>query len=201
MFLNYKSHPLNNKKSLKAFSLIELLVSLTLLSIVITIGLGLFLSTSASVKQSRSQRRAMENINFAMESMSRSITYGYDFSCFSPVITSNCEITTVGSPEIYFKGNYLGTANVDFKYERLINSTTGYGYIARTVGAGAPISLTSDQIDIKELRFYVYNTDAFGSNPQQPRVVLTIKATSHASNTPEDFFIQTTLSQRNLKLQ
>jgi prepilin-type N-terminal cleavage/methylation domain-containing protein len=190
----------NFKKSLGGFTLIELLVSLTLLSIVLTIGLGLVLTTSSAIKQSRSQRRAMDNLNFAIESMSRSITYGHDFSCFSASFTSDCGITTVGSSDIYFKGNYLGTPNVDFHYVRSIDPNTNYGYISRTIGSGSAVSLTSDRIDIKELTFYVYNTEDYGSNTQQPRVVVTIKGVSHAGNTPQEFLIQTTLSQRDLKL-
>ena len=171
----------NFTKSLGGFTLVELLVSLTILSIVLVIGTGVVLVSNNSVKQSRAERRAMDNINFAIESMSRSITYGHDFSCFSPSVTSNCEITTGGSSELYFKGNYLGTPNSSFKYERLTDINTNYGYIARSISAGNPVSLTSNQIDIKELRFYVYNTDAFTLNPQQPRIVVTIKGTSYAT--------------------
>ncbi len=185
----------------KGFTLIELLVSLTILSVVLVIGMSLVLINNSAVNLSRTERRVMDNINFAVESISRSITYGYDFSCFSPTIVSNCEINTVGSPEIYFKGNYLGSSNVDFKYERLVNSTTGYGYIARTVDAGSPVSLTSDLVDIQELRFYVYNTEAFAINNQQPRVTVVIKGFSHTTKFPKEFSIQTTLSQRDLKLQ
>jgi prepilin-type N-terminal cleavage/methylation domain-containing protein len=191
---------IKNKNS-SGFTLIELLVSLTILSIVLTIGIGLILTSNASVRQSRSQRKVIDNMTFAIESMSRAITYGNHFGCYSSSSTSNCDIysTPPGTPSLYFQGSYLGNV-VDISYEKKIDFNTGYGYIARTINGGDSVSLTDTKIDIKDLTFFVSHTDAWSLDHQQPRVTVVIRGFSYAKDIPEEFFIQTTLSQRDLKL-
>lgn len=182
------------------FTLVELLVCLVLLSVVVVIGFGLLLTTNVSVENSRAQRRVMDNVSFALEHLSRSITYGHDFSCSFSRIPSTCDYSLGGTPELYFEGTYSGLPQY-FTYQRLTNSTTGYGYIARSLGlGGTPVSLTDELIDIQELTFYVYHGETFTLDPQQPRVTVVIRGVSHAASVPQEFFIQTTLSQRDLKL-
>lgn len=194
------------KHSTAGFTLVELLVCLVLLSIVVVIGFGLLLTTNVSVENSRSQRRVMDNVSFALEHLSRSITYGHNFSCSSSRVPSSCDYSSGGSSALYFEGSYLGTPEF-FTYQRQTNTATGYGYIARTLGSvGTSVSLTDELIDIQEMRFYVYHGEPFGLvlgpgvDPEQPRVTVVIRGVSHAASVPQEFFIQTTLSQRDLKL-
>src|SRR3989338_2089165 len=190
----------------KGFSLIELLVCLTILSIVIVIGMGLLLATNASVGASRAQRRSMDNLNFAIESMSRSITYGTDFSCNGGSSNSSCpvNVSPSGIDNLTFNGYYLsGGSPIQIKYSlgtKAVGSNPDLGYIARTVNSGTRVSLTDDRVDIQELYFYVYHAEDFGTDPEQPRVTVVIRGVSKASGTDQEFFIQTTLSQRDLKL-
>ncbi len=191
------------KKNVRSlgFTLVELLVCLVLLSVVVIIGFGLLLTTNVSVENSRAQRRVMDNVSFALEHLSRSITYGHDFSCSPSRIPSTCDYSLGGTSALYFEGTYSGLPQY-FTYQRLTNSTTGYGYIARSLGlGGTPVSLTDELVDIQELRFYVYDGEPFITpDPEQPRVVVVIRGVSHAASIPQEFFIQTTLSQRDLKL-
>jgi len=192
------------KKNAFGFTLIELLVSLTLLSFVILIAMGLLFTTNIKVKETSGQRRVMDNLDFALEHMSRSITYGSLYSCYIGAATPNSCPAPYGTQVLSFTSKYLGS-NVNIVYERSVNTTTGYGYISRTIGTNVPVSLTDEQIDIQELSFYVYHSEPYGSDPsccdeEQPRVTIVIKGASHATDNPQDFFIQTTLSQRDLKL-
>lgn len=187
------------KRSTAGFTLIELLVSLSLLSVVIVVAVGLLLTTNAEVKQSRAQRRVMDNVSFALEHMSRSITYGRDFSCFAGGIPASCPFSTGGTQTLSFSGTYLGLSTT-ITYERRINGSSGRGYISRSTGGGSFVPITDENIDIEELTFYVYHAEPFSVDPQQPRVTIAIRGVSYASKTPQPFFIQTTLSQRDLKL-
>ena len=185
-------------KKQKGFTLIELLVSLTLLSVVVVVVMGLVTTSNAKVRTTRSQRRVMDNVSFAIEHMSRSITYGHDYSCSSGSLIS-CNYQTGGTQVLNFKGNYLGgTANIS--YERNINTLTNRGYISRSINSGAGVSITDESIDIQELTFYVYHSEPYAFDPEQPRVTIFVKGVSYASSKPEEFFIQTTVSQRDLKL-
>ncbi len=186
----------------KGFTLIELLVCLTLLSIVIIIAVGLLMTTNAEVRQTRQERRVMDNLTFSLEHLSRSIAYGHDYACSSipSAPPSSCPfIPGPGSDALTFQGTYLGVAS-SITYQRLISSSTGRGYIARSIGSAAAVSLTDDLVDIQELTFYVSHAEPYGADPEQPRVTVVIRGISYASNTPKSFIIQTTLSQRDLKL-
>ncbi len=189
----------NNLKNNKGFTLIELLVSLSLLAIVIVVVVGILMATNAGVRQTRQDRRVMDNMSFAMEHISRSVAYGHDFSCTTGGVPFSCPFSFGGSSVISFSGTYLGIPSL-ITYERRINTGTGRGYIARTIGSSSPIAITDEALDIEELTFYVYHAEPFGIDPEQPRVVVSIKATSYATQRPKSFFIQTTLSQRDLKL-
>lgn len=177
------------KKS--GFTLVELLVSLTLLSVVFLITMGMVVSTNLQVRQTRQERRVMDNLNFAVEHMVRSITYGKDYLCGAG---SPCPIQLGGSPSIQFTGYYLDLANSTIAFTRNVSST-GQGYIERAVN-GQIASLTDPAIDIQELTFYIYNL----TPPMQPRVVIVVKGISNATATPRPFLIQTTVSQRALNL-
>lgn len=186
----------------KGFTLIELLVSLTLLSIVIMVAVGLLVTTNVQVRQTRQERRVMDNLTFSIEHLSRSIAYGHDYACSSipnsPAFSCPFD-QGLWSEALTFSGMYVGVSS-PITYERLINTTTGRGYIARSIGASAAVSLTDDMVDIQELTFYVSHAEPYSADPEQPRVTVVIRGISYASAIPKSFIIQTTLSQRDLKL-
>lgn len=185
------------------FTLIEILVSLAILSIVMVIAIGLLVTVNSGVRQTRSQRRVMDNLNFAMEHMSRAIIFSKNVTCGGPGSNLSCPYGTAGTQIINFEGDYNGV-NTIISYQRMINTTPGpnfgFGYISRSVGGGNSVMLTDERIDIQELTFYVYHAEPFGSDPQQPKVVVVVRGVSYGSKTPENFFLQTTLSPRDLKL-
>lgn len=196
---------LTKKDSLKStgFTLIEILVSLTLLSIVIVVAVGLLATTNAQVRQTRQERRVMDNLTFSIEHLSRAISYGHDYACSSVpgAPAASCSFSQgLWWDALTFQGVYLGTST-PITYERLINTGTGRGYIARSIGSAAAISLTDNMVDIQELTFYVSHAEPYGADPEQPRVTVVIRGISYASVTPKSFIIQTTLSQRDLKLK
>lgn len=186
----------------KGFTLIELLVCLTLLSIVITIAVGLLMTTNVQVRQTRQERRVMDNLTFSLEHLSRSISYGHGYACTSvpSAPAFSCSFLSGSSSDaLSFTGNYLGVSS-PIVYQRLINSTTGRGYIARSIAAAPDVSLTHEAIDIQELTFYVSHAEPYSADKEQPRVTVVIRGISYASAVPKSFIIQTTLSQRDLKL-
>ncbi len=187
----------------KGFTLIEILVSLAILSIVMVIAIGLLVTVNSGVRQTRSQRRVMDNLNFAMEHMSRAIIFSKNVSCASVAVPVSCPYGSGGTQIISFEGNYNGVNSV-ISYQRMINinpgPTNGFGYISRSVGGGNSVMLTDEKIDIQELTFYVYHAEPFSGDPEQPKVIVVVRGVSYAGKTPEDFFLQTTLSPRDLKL-
>lgn len=190
------------------FTLVELLISLALLSTVLIVGFGLLMNINIAVRTTQSQRRVMDNLSFALEQMSRSITYGSKFSCIGAMIGDNCGMAdmTKGVDNLTFETDYLGSPKkiVYSRKTTTVGSVTR-GYIARSIDSGPDLAITDQKIDIQELYFYVYHGLPYGSGTgqdlEQPRVTVTIKGVIYDTGKPQEFFIQTTLSQRNLKLQ
>ncbi len=178
-----------NKKNYKTnlgFTLIELLVSLTLFSIVVVVALGALLSVAAYLNASRAERRVVDNLNFAIESMSRTVAYGKDFTPYK---------FPDGTDELDFKGLYLGVPDKDISFF-MRKDSNNRGYIARVIAGGDPVQLTDDSVNITDLTFYVSDT-AIGI---QPLITVIIHGESYASKNPQEFNIQTSISQRDLNL-
>ena len=136
-------------KSLGGFTLIELLVSLALLSIVLVVGFGLLTTVNIGVRGTQAQRRVMDNLTFAIEQMSRAVTYGTNFSCIGGMVGNSCDIDSRGTDTLTFTTNYLGSTQT-IVYSKKLDSSTGHGYIARSINSGPDLSLNDEKIDIKE---------------------------------------------------
>ncbi len=67
----------------KGFTLIEMIVSLGVFSIVITIAVGALLVIISTNKQLQAEQNVMSNLAFAMDSMTREIRTGYSYYCES----------------------------------------------------------------------------------------------------------------------
>jgi len=66
----------------QGFTLIEIIVSLAVFIVVATISVGAFLKILTANKQSQALETAMNNANFALDSMTRDLRVGEDFYCY-----------------------------------------------------------------------------------------------------------------------
>ncbi len=88
----------------KGFTLIEMIVSLGVFSIVITIAVGALLVIISTNKQLQTEQSVMSNLAFAMDSMTREMRTGYSYVCASvPNITNPVTIPGVGNVGQIFK--------------------------------------------------------------------------------------------------
>lgn len=176
----------NNLNIKKGFTLIELLVSLTILSIVVMLAFGALINITIYLKQARAERRVVDNLNFAIESMSRSVAYGTGFEKYTfPDCTDS----------LSFSGIYIGMPNRSITFHREVDSNQR-GYIVRSVDNASDVKMTDDSIDIDALNFCV--TDV--AKGMQPLITVIIHGTSYATSNPQTFNIQTSISQRDLNL-
>ena len=63
------------------FTLIEMIVALAIFSIVATVALGALMKIISANKKAQTLQSAMTNLNFALESMSREMRVGNNYSC------------------------------------------------------------------------------------------------------------------------
>lgn len=183
---------LNKKDNKKGFTLVELMVATSLFLIIMISALGALLMLIGEARNSRALRISMENVNFAMESMARSIRMGTGYYCgdidlddftTSPLGCQNGNDIFSFIPQS-IDLNTKAPSRVIYSFED--NTIKRYDYLSPS---GVPI--VSPNVNIEKLEFYV---DVLNHHP---RVYIILKGTVMVKGVPTNFAIQTMASQRN----
>ena len=112
------------------FTIIELLISVAIFTIIVFFCLGSVVVIFSSNKKSESIRTAIDNANFALETMTRDIKFGSNFQ-------------------------YVGDFNFDAADGSRISYRLENGQIVKKVGSGYFLPLTSSVYRIDDFRFTV----------------------------------------------
>jgi prepilin-type N-terminal cleavage/methylation domain-containing protein len=184
----YKSH------TEKGFTLVELMVSIAVFLVIMTISLGSIISILDAGRKARSLKQVMTNLNFAAEVISREVKFGRNYhcgvdtdiprtksdSCPSGGGTAITFTTSEGVETIY---RLRGT-----QIEKSIDSGVSY------------IGVTSPDVTVEGLTFYVIGTSPI-PNRSQPRVLMIVRGFAGVKPTVQSrFTLQTVMSQRSLNL-
>lgn len=172
------------------FTLIEIMTAVSIFAVVMTISMGSILRVFDTNRKSEALKAVMDNLNLAVESMSREMRFGSLYSCEpaepipNPPSPADC---IFGGSSIAFQAN-----NGD-----LIVYALTEGTIEKSINGNPPLPVTAEEINISSLLFYV-----LGSSPNddaQPRVHIKIKGTAGVKDVDQtDFTVQTMISQRKL---
>jgi prepilin-type N-terminal cleavage/methylation domain-containing protein len=194
---------------MKGFTLIELLVSVAIFSIVMVMALGALLALSIADRRAETLKSGIDNLTFALDSMSRSIRTGQNYDCgtVGSVAPANC----AGG------GNYLAflsSNGVETYYifdaaqdgtSKCGQTTLPYGCIERSLSydGGAtwstPIPITSPDIVVQNVGslFHVTGALAGSSDTIQPKATITVNATVQITATQTTaVHMQTSATQR-----
>lgn len=177
----------------RGFTLVEVIVSIAIFTVVVTVAMVGLLSVLDASRESRAQADAVDNLNFVVDDMIRRIRTGYDFDCAEG---GNCPN---GADEFSFASSEVNDSdgsNPTVTYE-LGEHSNGKGRIDRTISTdGDTVAMTSPNVDVTNLTFYVTGTGT-GDN-QQSRVMILIEAEVGEGDVLETFSLQTTVTQRLL---
>ena len=145
--IHMKKTTLNNR----GFTLMELLVAMTVFLVVIGLSSGIFLQTLKSQRTITRFSESMNNATLSLEQIAREVRTGFDFSG-----TGNID-------SLRFRngyGNYVAYSLID----NGINENGSIGRCERPQSTGCQITDLSDfelivspDVDIKNLVFYVQN--------------------------------------------
>ncbi len=174
-----------SKQKDKGFTLVEMLVAIALFSIVLVVILGSIITVIDINRKSQSLTVVMNDLNFSMESFTRSIKTGKVDGGWYNGCRDGCMNIIVRNQELE-----------DIEYNLVTNSDTGFGMITRKVDGGSEISITSSQIDVQ-----VFEVFSFSGASRQPRVMILIGGEVWTSpRISSEFKIQTSISQRDLDM-
>lgn len=177
-------------KEKRGFTLVEMIVSLGLFTIIMFVATSAFLSIVNTDRKARTIRIAADNLNIALEDISRRIKTGTAYYCDGGVgtaINATNDTCTLGGTSIAFTDQF----GVRTSYKKVGTS------IERETFGGSSLQVTSPEIIINTLKFIVSGSSAFSSgNYAQPMVIISIDGSLGSGPIGSGFKIQTTVTQR-----
>jgi prepilin-type N-terminal cleavage/methylation domain-containing protein len=205
-----KAHQLHT--SVRGFTLVELLVSVFIFSMVMLIAVGSLLSMIDANRKAQTIKSAVNNLSFALDGMSRSIRIGTNFRCStatdagSAAILStpaNCTSGTGGTLLSFepYNGNSSDTGDqwVYCRGEGTTCSDTGISILRSENGGASYSSITSPEVTIEELHFFVVGALEGSDDRLQPKIVMVVHGYAGVSGkTRTEVRLQTTMTPRLL---
>jgi prepilin-type N-terminal cleavage/methylation domain-containing protein len=207
-------------QNFRGFTLLEMVVSVSIFTIVMTISIGAILTLDDSLQKAKTMRAAVENVSFALEGMAKKIRTGDYINCLAEP-TNGFEILGVTN-DVSPRDCPNGGKRITFKYDEQ-NQFVSYQFrsgaievgtynILRTPPEESNNVLTGSDVTIEDMKFYVTGacppetnrpgktTYCSSADNQQPlvRITLTGKANLGKTSSETRFTIQTTVSPRVL---
>jgi|SRR5579872_5946710 len=182
-----------NFKSGAGFTLVEIMVSLSIFVVVMTLIMGSILSVLNNNQSAQAKKTAMDNLDFALESMARTVRFGVNYHCGSAGTLSSPNDCASGASSL----TILASDGSQVTY------TLSGGVLTRSVNSGAAYAMTSPEIVINRLAFRVFGSAAYGTDYLQPQVIITVSGTAGSANkaaTQSTFNLETTVDQRKLDI-
>jgi len=183
------------KTNQSGFSLIEMMVSVAIFSLVITIGGAAVLNQNATFKKTQHLREINDNLAFVMEEISRHLRLGSNYNCGSslPIEEPN---DCLSDAEITFEHVFGNPDNSNDQWVYRINN--GQIQKSKNSGSNFPLDLTPVEVEIDP---DLSGFSVFGSEPNngfQPRVLIRLAGVINYKGQPTPFSLQTTVSQRSI---
>ncbi|MBU6214576.1 prepilin-type N-terminal cleavage/methylation domain-containing protein [Patescibacteria group bacterium] len=175
----------------KGFTLVELIVSLGLFAIVLLLAAGAYLIMINLNRQAQAEAVGIDNLSFALETMTRTIRSGTQYSCNGVGDCNN------PSGTVFKVHSFIGGVGQDVTFGRTV--ANGIGYITQN---GNPLTDTTT-VDVKSLTFYVSGTaPAASRDARQPYVLILIKGSvsTGPSTPPLTLYLETSAAMRGSDL-
>ena len=200
----------NIKHNQKGFTLIEMIVSISILLLVSGIAVSLFLSSVIEQRRIIEKDDLTARLGFALEYMSKGLrmaTKDVTGNCLSQdCLDCNYMLTNFDQNT----GNYLGIKFVNSSdnnscQEFFLDKSDLQNIVIKEIKNNSdPVALTSSKIKINSF-YFILNGDkniisSYDTDNMQPRVTIFLDAELN-NNSNSSTKIQTTVSQRNLNLR
>jgi prepilin-type N-terminal cleavage/methylation domain-containing protein len=216
-------------KQQPGFTLIEMIVSLGIFALVITIAVGSLMSLISSNQRLQGEQSVMTNLAFALDSMTREIRTGYNYYCGSVAnligggasnyfkdgnsqedeigtSTRDCVTFVQGHQVIgisFFEGgnSLLGSGNPDRRILYFYDDASST--IKRKVGDQDAQSIISSGLEIIDGGIMVSGSEPMSENPGSPDVLqpsVTVFIEAREIGDDKIYRLHTTVTQRILDL-
>ena len=159
--------------------MIEMLVSVAIFSIVITMIMGTITTIVDASRKARTLTEVMNNLNFGFESMTRTLKTGTNINVTSNTISAK-----------------------DQKGRTILYEFSNEGGITKKVDTESPEPITSNNLKLSSWYIKEYTSGrGLPDGGEQPRVFFSVKGrVETAKGIASEFTLQSTVSQRQLEL-
>jgi len=187
----------------KAFTLIEMMVAVSIFAMVMLIGVGALLSLVETNRRAQAINSVINNMNAALESMSRSVRVGTTYHCrTSSTVPSASELSTTqdcasgGGLLLAFEASDGDRNNTNDQVVYRLNGTQ----LERSTQAGANgtwVALTAPEVTVESFEFFVVGSAPLSAgNTIQPRVLMKIRGSAPVPGGTTNFSVQASVTQR-----
>jgi prepilin-type N-terminal cleavage/methylation domain-containing protein len=177
------------------FTLVEMIVAVGLFGVVMVVSVTALVALVDANRKAQALQSVINNLNIAIDGMSRSIREGSNYRCDAP---AGGDCTGTPGTALYFEsfGGNRSDANDDWVY-RFYN---GRIYKSENGSISGEVPITAPEVTIDSMVFYVIGTSR--SDTIQPKVMIVIKGTAGADkiNVRTTFHVQSTAVQRILDI-
>lgn len=188
----------NIQRHERGFTLVEMIVAVTLFAIIMLVAIGALLSLVDANRKARTLESVMNNLNISLDSMVRAIRMGTTYNCGASLIPSQTGADCATGDD-YFSFAPYGSDSTQ-QNERAVYYFQDGRLYRSLAGGSAPLAITAPEIEIEDLNFYVIGTQP--GDIVQPKVVVVIKGTAGGEDEKirSTFYIQATAVQRSLDI-
>lgn len=167
----------------KGFTLMEVMVSVTIFTIIVTIGMGALITIFKTLQKTRADRQAIDSISFVMDTMTRRIRTGKEY------------VSSDAGGGIKF----VDQDGVSVSFYKDLDSE-GNSRIYMIDGAFGnqddPVDITPESFSVEGFDFDIIGTDP--SDGIQPMVTINLKGVVKNGQQESKLSVQTVVSQRFL---
>lgn len=194
----------------RGYTLVELVVAVGLFALIMTLASGAYLIMINLNRQAQGVSTGINSLSFALESMTRSIRTGTNYSCngVGDCIYGANNIrfrNSVGDSITYFystNASACGGSNNGCIMETIHRASTPVGFIG-SIDTTSPV--TDPSVHISALTFYVSGSRSASSaspnDPRQPYVTMIVAGTiATGSGRQQDFVVETGAAMRGTDL-
>jgi prepilin-type N-terminal cleavage/methylation domain-containing protein len=184
----------------RGFTLIELLVSTAVFTTVMVIALGALLALAEADRKAQTLNAAVNNLSFALDSMSRTIRTGSNYHCGNNGTLTDTANCAGSDPESFIAVLAADGSKVAYCFDngaikRHIIQAGVLGNLGSDCTSEDFLPLTATDVSVTNLSFYVTGTPI--GDTIQPKVTILVSGYVPVTETRKTKFnLQTSVTQR-----
>lgn len=184
LVFNMTTYVHNQKKNNAGFTLVEMIVAVFIFSVVMIVATTAVVTMLDANRKAQATKTVMNNLNFALDAMTRAIRVGTDYEC-----SGDC---SSGTENFTFLDSDGRTVTYQFS-----ETKEGKGWIERSIDGEGFLPVTAPDVDINKLTFYLEGGDS--GDLTQPRLLIIVRGIAGpTTRTQVAFDLQTMITQRFL---